>query len=81
MSAALKRAGRRTDMTKLIGAFRFFMRTYRINGTSWLSVFPASVLCVKNAFTGNVAMERVSLLLRIPELPASIVSPEIGYSD
>jgi len=26
-------------------------------------------------------MERVSLLLRIPELRASIVSPEMGYSD
>jgi hypothetical protein len=82
VAAALKRARRRTDgHDEANRCFSLFMRTYLINGTSWLSVVPYSVLCIKNAPTGNVAMERMSLLLRIPELQASIVSPEMGYSD
>jgi len=55
--------------------FSLFMRTYLINGTLWLSVVPLSVLNIKNAVFGSVVIERVSLLLRIPEVPASIFSP------
>jgi len=51
------------------------MRTYLINGTSWHFVVPFSVRSIKSTISGSVAMERVSLLLRIPEVPASIVSP------